>query len=101
MKSKWESIQSLKNRDTNILIVKRLLRRGSIRKWALASGWNGSGWRGENMNFEKQQAEMVILNHISKNELAKVVVELIKNDREVQRAILNLAFSCPNIVTQI
>jgi hypothetical protein len=53
------------------------------------------------MNFEKQQSEMVLLNRIGKEELAKIVVELIKNDREVQKAILNLAFSCPNIVTQI
>ena len=53
------------------------------------------------MNIEKQQAEVVFLNRISKEELAKALVELIKNDREVQRAILNMAFSCPNIVTQI
>jgi len=60
-----------------------------------------SGWRGEIMNIETQKSEMVLLNQVSKEELAKVVVELIKNDREVQRAILDLAFSCPNIVTQI
>ncbi len=53
------------------------------------------------MNFEKQQAEVVLLNQMDKEELAKALVELIKNDREVQRAILNLAFFCPNIVTQI
>ena len=53
------------------------------------------------MNIEAQQSEMLLLNRISKEELAKALVELIKNDREVQRAILNLAFSCPNIVTQI
>jgi len=47
------------------------------------------------------QAEMVLLNEMSQEELTKVVVALIKNDREVQRAILNLVFSCPNIVTQI
>ena len=85
----------------SIVIAQHLLRYGSIRKSDLASGWNGSGWRGEIMSFEKQQAEMVVLNHISKDELAKVLVKLIRNDREVQKAILNLAFSCPNIVTQI
>ena len=53
------------------------------------------------MNSEKQQSELVLLNQMDKEELAKALVELIKNDREVQRAILNLAFSCPNIVTQI
>ena len=83
------------------MTVKHLLRYGLTRKWDLASGWNGSGWRGEIMSVEAQQSEMVLLNRISKNELAQVLVELIKNDREVQRAILNLAFSCPNIVTQI
>ena len=85
----------------NTTTAKHLLRYGSIRKWVLASGWNGSGWRGEIMNVEAQQSEMLLLNRISKEELAKALVELIKNDREVQRAILNLAFSCPNIVTQI
>ena len=67
----------------------------------MASGWNGSDWRGDIMNFEKQQSELVLLNRIGKEELAKALVELIKNDREIQRAVLNLAFSCPNIVTQI
>ena len=53
------------------------------------------------MKVEAQQSELVLLNEMNMEELAKVVVELIKNDREVQRAILNLAFSCPNIVTRI
>ena len=52
------------------------------------------------MGFEKQESELVLLNQISRDELAKVLAELIENDRDVQRAILNLAFSCPNIVTQ-
>ena len=83
------------------MTVKHLLRYGLTRKWDLASGWNGSGWRGDPMSIRTQQPEMVLLNEMSQEELAKVLVELIKNDREVQRAILNLAFSCPNIVTQI
>ncbi|MFC1636224.1 hypothetical protein ACFL5Z_15445 [Planctomycetota bacterium] len=53
------------------------------------------------MNIEKQQSELVLLSQMDKEELAKALVELIKNDREVQRAILNLASSCPNIVTQV
>lgn len=53
------------------------------------------------MSFEKQQVQTLVLNHVSKNELAEMLVELIKNDREVRRAILNLALSSPNIVTQI
>ena len=53
------------------------------------------------MNFEKQQAEVVLLNQIGKEELIKVLVELIKNNRELQRVILEVAWACPNIVTQI
>ena len=47
-----------------------------------------------------QQSELVSLNEICKEELARLVAVLINNDQEVQKAILNLAFSCPNIVTQ-
>ena len=53
------------------------------------------------MNFEKQQSELIFLNQISKDELAKVVVELIKDSRKLQRAILEVVWNCPNIVTQI
>lgn len=81
--------------------AKHLRRYGSIREPALVSGSNGSGWGGEIMNIEKQQSKVVLLSQIGKEELAEVLVELIKNNREVQRAILNLAFFCPNIVTQM
>ena len=74
---------------------------GSIRKPVLVSVSNGSGWGGDNMNSEKQQAELVLLNQISEDELAKVVVELIKDSRELRRAILEVVWNCPNIVTQI
>ncbi len=53
------------------------------------------------MNHETQQSELVLLNQMDKDEFAKVVMELIKNDREVQKAIINLLFSCPNIFMQI
>lgn len=53
------------------------------------------------MNAGIQQSEVVLLNQISKRELTKILVELIKDSRELQRAVLNVAFSCPNIVTQI
>ena len=53
------------------------------------------------MTYENQQSDLILLDQISKNELTEVVVELIKNDREVQMAIFNLVFSCPNVVTQI
>jgi len=51
--------------------------------------------------METQHSELVSLNGISKEELARLLADLINNDQEVQKAILNLAFSCPNIVTQI
>lgn len=81
--------------------MKHPLSYGSIKKLVSVSVSNGSGWGGDVMSFETQQSELILLNQISKDELAKVMVDLIKNDREVQKAILNLAFSCPNIVTQI
>ncbi len=83
------------------MTVKHPLSYGSIKKPASVSVLNGSGWGGDIMSFEKQLSELILLNQISKDELAKVLAELIKNDQEVQRAIINLAFSCPNIVSQI
>ncbi len=53
------------------------------------------------MNFEEQPLELVLLNQISKKELAKVVVELIKDSRELRKAILEVIWNCPNIVTQV
>ena len=57
--------------------------------------------RDDIMKCETQQSGLVILNEMSKEEFAKVLAGLIKNDRGVQKAILNLAFSCPNFVNQI
>ncbi len=92
--------------NSTMNIVKHLLRYGSIRKPALASGWNGLDWRGDIMSFETQQAEVVFLNRIGKEELAKVLAELIlaeliKDSRELRRAILEVVWNCPNIATQI
>jgi len=84
-----------------MMTAKHLQNYGSIRKPALVSVLNGSGWGGEIMSIGTQQSETVLLSQISKEELARILAELIKNDRKVQKAILNLAFSCPNIVTQI
>lgn len=53
------------------------------------------------MSFETQQSELILLNLMSKKELAKVVVELVKDSRELRRAILEVVWNCPNIVTQI
>ena len=52
------------------------------------------------MSFEKQQAELVLMNQMSKDELAKVAVALIKDSNELRRAILQVVWNGPNIVTQ-
>ncbi len=83
------------------MIVKHRQRYGSIRKPASVSVLNGSGWGGESMNLETQQSEVVLLNQMDKDEFAKVVVELIKDSRELRRAILEVVWNCPNIVTQV
>jgi hypothetical protein len=49
----------------------------------------------------EQHSELVSLDGFSKEEFARLVVDLISNNQEVQKAILNLAFCSPNIVTQI
>lgn len=85
----------------SIVTVKDLLRYALTRKPVWAFVLNGLGWKGEIMNFEIQQSEMVLLNQISSEELAEVLVELIRNDREVQRAILEVLWACPNVVTRI
>ncbi len=72
-----------------------------MKKLVLVSGLNGSGWGGDIMNFEKQQSEMVLLNQMSREEFAQILSDLVKDNRELQRAILEVVWSCPNIVTQI
>ena len=51
--------------------------------------------------MEKQKSELVLINHASKVELAKVVSELIRENEEVRMAIIDLAFSSPYIKTQM
>ena len=53
------------------------------------------------MNAETQESELVLLNQMDKEELAKVLVELINGSRELRRAIWEVVWNCPNIVTQI
>ncbi len=83
------------------MTVKHLLRYGLMKKLVLVSGLNGSDWGGDIMNFEKQQSEMVLLNQMSREEFAQILSDLVKDNRELQRAILEVVWSCPNIVTQI
>ena len=53
------------------------------------------------MSIGRQQSELVLLKQMRKEELAKIVVELIKDSKELRRAILVVVWNCPNIVTQI
>ncbi len=53
------------------------------------------------MNVEAQQSELVLINQASKEKLAKVVSELIRENEEVRMAIINLACASPYIKTQI
>ena len=53
------------------------------------------------MSTETQQSELVLINQISKEKLAKVVSELIRENEEVRMAIINLACASPYIKTQI
>lgn len=81
--------------------MKHPLSYGSIKKLVSVSVSNGSGWGGDVMSFETQQSELVLVNQMSKEELAKVVSELIWKNEEVRMAIINLACASPYIKTQI
>jgi len=50
------------------------------------------------MQSETQQTEIIWIN---KAELADVLVEIIQNDRELKKAIREIVWSCPNIITRI
>ncbi len=53
------------------------------------------------MSTQTQKSEMILLNQVDKEELGEVLVELIKDSRELRRAILEVVWNCPNIVTRI
>ena len=56
---------------------------------------------GKKRSTGTQQSELVVINQISKTELAKVISELIRENEEVRMAIINLACSSPYIKTQM
>jgi hypothetical protein len=60
----------------------------------------GSGWGGDIMKYENQRSGLVLLNEMSREELGEVLVALIKNDRQVRMAIINLVLASPYIVRQ-
>jgi len=53
------------------------------------------------IKMEIQHSELVLMNQISKEELAKVISELIRKNKEVRMAIINLACASPYIKTQM
>ena len=48
---------------------------------------------------ENQQA--VLIDQMSKEELAKVIAELVRDNREVQKALIELMCVSPNVMTEI
>jgi hypothetical protein len=67
---------------------------------ALACVLNGLSCGGDIMRLENQRSGVVLLNEMSREELSKALVALIKNDRQVRMAIINLALASPYIVRQ-
>ena len=53
------------------------------------------------MTGEAQQSELVLVNQMSKEELADMISEIIRENGNVRQAIINLVCACPNIVTEI
>ena len=53
------------------------------------------------MISQTQQVEMVLLNAIAKDELARIVAELVRDNKEVQKALINLMCNSPNVMTEI
>lgn len=51
--------------------------------------------------LQTQQVQTVLLSAITKNELARIVAELIRDNQEIQKALINLMRISPNVVTQI
>lgn len=50
--------------------------------------------------LRNQRAETVLLSAATKEELAQVITELIKNNNEVRMALINLMCASPYVVTQ-
>ena len=48
-----------------------------------------------------QQSELVLVDQLSKEDIARVVIELIRNNERVRMAIINLACTSPYIKTQV
>ena len=53
------------------------------------------------MESETQQSETILLNRIGKENFVELLANLIRENPKLQRAILEIVWSCPNVVTQI
>ncbi len=52
------------------------------------------------MNAETRQSEMVLLEEKGKEQLAKLMIELINSDPKVISALYNTMCKCPNLAVQ-
>lgn len=52
------------------------------------------------MNRQTKHMELALLNQMSREELGQVLVMLIKNDRQVQKAVIELVLASPHIGRQ-
>ena len=48
-----------------------------------------------------QKTETVMLSGVSKEELGRMIAELVRDNRDVQKALIDIMCCSPNIVTQI
>jgi hypothetical protein len=64
---------------------------------AIISQKDGANW----LVTDTQGCLMTASKEMSREDLAKMMVELIRSDGRLRSAIVDIVFSCPNIVTQI
>jgi len=52
------------------------------------------------MTGEIQQSELVLINQMSKEQLAEVMAELIRSNPKIISALYNVICNCPNLVVE-
>ena len=55
---------------------------------------------GEKMNTDVQQSKAIVLSEMSMEELAEVIVELIRKNPKVVSALYDVVCSCPNLAVE-
>ena len=53
------------------------------------------------MNGQTSVADALAMTDEQKEAFASALIELLKKDSKVQRAVLEIVWACPNVVTQI